>query len=477
MKTVMGIIIYCLLSSLGYAKTGGGVDVGNFSVKIPDTQLNILLPGSWKIESRNNILEASLNYKEKVIAHIYHPTSKTISNSKELIEDVNALNKNEIYHSVVVNGLNGAKYFSPEKSIQKLYLISPTHEIVYIESKSSGNRETAHQVANSVYFKYQGVEDKNAMEFTLDMNPQMNSSLFSLEGACLYKDCPYSQKVFSQFFIDPRDSKPKIKIGTSGYDSGKVIDLNLSENDFDNIFVKGEFISLPSSTIKLESVYEKFSTKAPIQDLSTAEVKKGHIYFVRTISWPKEDSLFKLVVNSVDVNNGTLNITVRKLAYIPEYLLQENIHFINEYTIKYEAVKNEGEVNLYDQRQWAGEYAPSCFNFQYGTRDNMYITHNSWDLQFTNLSHPFFFYAGSAGDHGDVIDLGMADLEQINVNSFPATSRNHSSMVEVIEGHVYLIMSYKLNSVTWAAVKVATLEPGNNRWVKLNWKKILFLSF
>ena len=479
----MRFLILIFLSLINFSYAGGGVDVGNFYHQVPGSNLNILIPKIWKINIVKDSIEAKLGNQQRVLAKLYHPHSKTILSSRELVEELNALGAKEVYQEKMVNGLSGAYYLSKDQLLQKVFVISPTHEIVTLvsETSSSSDRE-AHSIANTIYFKYQGVAAKNTKEFTVTLfgRDQSNyeSSTVSFNDGCRYDSCSNTSSTLGEVYL--RDLKMKMNIGLSGYDTGKIVDLNLNREDFKKIEIKKDYLVLPFSNVRLDQIYDKFSPHRPIANLSSSELIEGHVYLIRTISWPKEDALFKMVVNSINQSDSSISLTIKKLAYVPTKELQQNIDFMNKYTLEFEAKQTQGEVTLYDRQRWAGEYSNSVFNFKYGTRDNQFITMNSWDLLFDGGKAPHFSYAGSWSDRGDILDLGDMDLEKVDDSAFPLPLQlgGHPS-IDIIKGHTYLVMSYDLGSIgaTWSAINITEIEPAHHRWVKFKWKKILSTDF
>jgi hypothetical protein len=469
------LILMSLIITLSFSlfAQGGGVDVGNFNVvNIPNSNLELDIPVEWKQQLSGDSVTLTTSYNGLIKVKPANFAGNQLLKAEEIINYMNATTGRS-YRKLVINGLDSVEYASPNMLERDLFVISPTNKVInftgVVNIKDTKSFKTA---LRTIRFKFRGVKSlghkditKDIVVYTASGSDTNNAVVFKDE--CAGYNCGYG--VHSSLTSDDI-----LYIGTSGYSTGKVIDLGIDYKDYDKINVSGDYILFPDTKVELDKIYSKFSTQKPTENLSRIKLKEGHVYLVRTINWPEEDMLFKMRVDNL--NSGKdMTITFKRLVEVPARNLKRYVLDMNRYTEEVEAKKNSGIVTLYDRSLWAGGYAPSTFNFFYGTRDNQFITRNSWDMGFDGGSRSVFRCSNS---RCEIFSLGGVALDKIYLKDFPEPNyiglKRSRAAIEV--GNTYLIMSYEYSydydaKGVWAAFTILDQEEGLKRWVKVKWKK------
>lgn len=261
MRILILIMFICTLSFAQENFDGGGVDVGNFETEnIPGANLRLNIPPSWSHIINNNQLNLYSTENTVINASRMNFGNEQISNQNDLI---NYLKKNSTkkFDKTFISGMRSLRFESSDRLLQEIYIISPTNEIAKITAKIKlKNLEMADAVLKTIFFKFKGKAYKNSQDHVMKIIPETYDSEhieseFSFRDACYIDECD-DQPVGTQIYYGEDDDIFNLEIGLAGSDSGKIIDLGLNESDYDQIAIKGEYLTLPDTNVKLEKIYE-----------------------------------------------------------------------------------------------------------------------------------------------------------------------------------------------------------------------------
>lgn len=461
----------------------GGVDVGNMkSAIVPTTSASMSYPSNWSSASTSNVLEIKNTSGSSVQAKKSEITDLSSPNAFSLKQYLKQKYPDRDYTIVSFNGFEGVRAElsdTPTEKKSDLYIVSELKDFIHIESdlkKTDDGIIQGDQIILTVRVKYQGVAYPDAQMKTVTVgngNGQGNRRTYSFLGDCFTYEgaCNPYGGVGSSF------GGNSVSIGTAGYDHGRVVELAPeTQIPFDSIRVEGEYLVAPMSNIPISDIYTAFNPKDLQKDQGSIALKAGHVYLVRTISWPDEDLITKVRVEKID-GGSSVTLTYQKLVYVKKEDLQKQIDLINKNTIENEAPLSTGEVMLYNRSVW-NNYFYASFNFQYSTSGNMFITHNGWDLLFQTGCNgkPNFNVPHTGSGIGEVIDLGDKDLEAVSQTDFPdANNYKRDCGVDVIKGHTYAIYHYDYGdmnaSLIRGAIQVIDLDK-DAKWVRLKFKRL-----
>ncbi|MGZ3768578.1 MAG: hypothetical protein ACXVCP_02440 [Bdellovibrio sp.] len=464
------------------SQSQGGVDVGNLqSALVPSTSASMSYPNSWSSSSSSDVLTIKNKSGSVVEAKKSEINDLSSPNAVSLQQYLKQKHPDRDYKIVNFNGFEGVRAElsnTPTNKISDLYLVSELKDFIHIQSdlkKADDGISQGEQIILTVRVKYQGVPYENAQVKTVTLEARSENTsdrhAYSLLGDCY----TYSDKGCNPGGVAIAYERD-FYIGTAGYDHGRVVELGPeSQIPFDSIKVEGEYLIAPMSNIPISDIYSAFTPKDPQKDQDRISLKEGYVYLVRTISWPEEDLITKIKVKKVNGGSST-TITYQKLVAVKKNELQKQIELINKYTMENEAPLSTGEVMLYNRSVW-NNYFYASFNFQYSTSGNMFITYNNWDLLFSNgcSGKPSFDVPHTGSGIGEVVDLGVKDLNTITSSDFPDPNNyKRTCGIDVIKGHTYAVYHYDYNddaSLTYGAVQVLDLD-NSNKWVRLKFKRI-----
>ena len=466
------------------AKAQGGVDVGNMqSAIVPTTSASMSYPGNWSSSSTGDVLEIRNKSGSSVQANKSEITDLSSPNAVSLKLYLQQKYPGRQYNIVNFNGFEGVRAELTDTATSKksdLYLVSELKDFIHIQSdlkKSDEGIAQGDQIILTVRVKYRGVAYQNALVKTVTLEARGGSGqgdhyAYSFLGDCFTYDgpCNPSGGVGSSY-------EGSFRIGTAGYDHGRVVELGPEKQiSFDSIKIDGDYLVAPMSNIPISDIYTAFTPKDPQKDQGSIALKEGHVYLLRTISWPEEDLITKFRVEKVN-GGSSVTLTYQKLVYVKKDDLQKQIDLINKNTIENEAPISSGEVMLYNRSIW-DNYFYASFNFQYSTSGNMFITHNGWDLLFQNGCNgkPSFDVPHTGSGIGDVIDLGVKDVNSVAATDFPDPNGfKRNCGTDVVKGHTYAIYHYDYGdenaSLIRGAVEVLDIDK-DNKWVRLRFKRI-----
>lgn len=461
----------------GASRSEGGVDVGNMnSSLVPETNASMTYPSAWTGSITGQSLE--IKNKDSQIeaqrADIKDLASPSAISLKGYLKD--KYPKRD-YKVISVHGLEGVRADLIDRSDAKqsdIYLVSELKDFIHIRSDlngESGVRE-GEKILLTVRVKYAGIAYPNAQIKTADLKAYSRADESRMRAAySLLSDC-YSYvdsncRGVAILFGNGTGSE-SLNVGAGGYDHGRIIDLGPeSEVPFESVKVDGQYLIAPQTSIPLSDIYTAFTPKDRHREQDKIQLQKGHVYLIRTVSWPDEDLISKVRVDQVQAGVGA-TLTYQKLVYVEPQTLQTQVDQINKYTTDFEQPITDGEVTLFNRSVW-GNYFFASFNFAYSTSGNMYITRNGWDLTYDgNFSVP---YTGSA--LGQVVDLGVRDLSSIQITDAPNPNLFDSRFrVEPQPGHSYIVYHYDYDgTVTYGAIRVLEISPGKE-WARLRFRRL-----
>jgi hypothetical protein len=466
----------------------GGVDVGNLSSGIvPHTNVSMnYAKNSW-VGSANDLTLVLRNSSGSTItAKKSELTSLASPSAIGLKGFLESKYPQRSYKVISVNGLQGVRAdFVSSKSEKKsdIYLVSELQDFVHVEAdlKSSGDGIAAGDlVISTARVKYLGEAVQNAPIKTVTLNA------YSRAGMDLDKRAAYSFKGDCYSYVDQgcngvsilfgNGEKSEITVGNAGYQHGRIIDLGDERMaPFASVVVNGEYLIAPEAKIPLADIYTVFTPKNLQSERDRQALEAGHVYLIRTLSWPDEDIITKVKVESL-VEGRSVTLTYQKLTTVRPQILQKQVDEINRYTIENEKPLSEGEVVLYN-RSISNSYFFAAFNFEYSTTGNMYITRNDWDLLFQNGGdgRPTLLVPHTGSAIGGVVDFGTKSLQSLSRADFPDSNTYvRDNRPAVIRGNVYGIYHRVYNEkigTVYGAVQVLDLAPDNS-WVRLKFKRI-----
>ena len=470
------------------AQGGGGVDVGNLtSAAVPNTNASVSFPSSWVAEQSEAVLVLKNTSGSKIQAQkseITDLVSPTASSLKQYLE---AKYPDRRYELITVNGLSGVRAELSQSATEKksdLFLVSETSDFIHIQSSLKEENKgitTGDEIIASVRVKYRGeaILDSVPKTITLqkyrsDSNGNQTPSTYSFNKECYTR---FDKSCFGTDVAYGYNNKDSLRIGLAGYDSGRIIDLG-SENEipFDSIKIDKDYLVAPATKISIADIYTAFTPKDQHAEKDEANLQKGHVYLIRTISWPSEDVIVKVKVDEL-VSGTSVTLTYQKLIFVQPKVLQQQVEQMNTNTIQNEQPISEGEVTLYSRATY-NNYFYASFNFEYSTSGNMFITRNSWDIHFSSSEHgtPFLTAGGSGGEVTLLTDFGAKPLSAIQKSDFPDANlyKTYRGLQNVKKGNVYGVLHHRFNDkigVIYAAVQVLDIAPDAS-WVRLKFRRI-----
>jgi len=466
------------------SKAQGGVDVGNLqSTDVPATSAWMSYPSNWNSSKTGTELKlqnssgSSVRAERAQIPDLASPTAISLQRYLQ------SKHPTRQYKIINLNGLEGVRadlLNNADRRQSDLYLVSELRDFIHIESdllQTSGGIAQGEAILLTVRIRYAGVPYPSHAPKTVTIGQieqqDTETSVYSLQDDCFSysSDCQTRQGVGIGFY------EKELNIGLAGYDTGRVVELGTQlQVPFEAIRVEGEFLVAPASTTPLSDIYTMFTPRNPQKDQSRLELKEGSVYLIRTISWPDEDMITKVRVDKLTAHSATL--TYQKLVQVTTTTLQKQVDQLNQYTLEFEKPRERGEVTLFSRSHWdSSPYA--SFNFEYSTSGNMHITHNSWDLMFENGDDgkPTLSSSYSGSGLGQVIDMGVMDLNAVKLSHFPDPNgfSRDTDGAQARLGHTYLVYTYDYssdqNSAVFGAVQVLSLDP-QGKWVQLRFRRL-----
>jgi len=113
-------------------------------------------------------------------------------------------------------------------------------------------------------------------------------------------------------------------------------------------------------------------------------------------------------------------------------------------------------------------YVVSTFSFEFGTRDDVQLVRNDWDLAFGNGENTFDVRM-VVDDRSRIFDLGAVDLGTAPLPD-AAVKPDDGKPVEAVKGHVYLVHTVDFDTDLWTRFRVLEIEP--MKWVTFEWQSL-----
>lgn len=455
------------------AHAKGGVDVGNMKTGlIPDTHVVLNFPSTWNAQNRQGSLALANSSGSSVTASLSDIKDIASPSAPGLQAYLNAKFPSRHYDVVSVNGLDGVRADLVDTKLAKtsdVYLISELKDFVHIETHLQANDNGIVQgdlIVLSARVKYQGLAFTNQSPRTIELQ---SGSDYSFKGDC-YSNSAQEPVCRDIWGVGAFMRGNSMWLGTAGADTGRIVDLGSIA--LDSVNVSGDSLVAPTTTVALADIYTMFTPKNQKPDQDHLELVAGHTYLVRTISWPDEDIVTKMHVDSI---GATIKLSYEKLVYVPEAQLKSQIEAINEYTKKYEQPLVTGEAVLYD-REATNNYFYASFNFEYSTSGNPYIVYNGWDLMYETRGGPELVANRTGSGVANYIDLGTKDLAAVADGDFTDPNHPINQYWTPVVGHTYAIDHYEYsdtnNSHVRGAIQILEIGP-SAKWIRFKFRRML----
>ena len=465
----------------------GGVDVGNMTQRaIPHTNATMSFPSTWKDSSTTEALilknssGSEITAKKSAIKDLVSPTAITL---QKYLQDKFPGRE---YKIIEINGLTGVRAeLKTEKDSKQseIYLLSELKDFIHIETNlytANDGVAVGERIVLTAAIKYRGNAYENSKEKTIKLNAYAYQGQLNKDAAYSFLDDCYSYvdsscRGVSVLFGNGGGSY--FSVGNAGYDAGRIVDLGKVEDvPFDSIKIEGEYLIAPVTKIPLTDIYTVFTPHDQNKEVDYISLQEGHVYLIRTISWPEEDVITKVVVEKLVLNKLVI-LKYQKLTYVDAKILQKQVDEINKYTIENEQPLNEGEMTLYNG-SISGNYPYSSFNFEYSTTGNMFITRNSWDISFgytwDGKQSPALSVPHTGGALGMVFELGDIDIKSVDRSLFPDPNNFVRKPTAIQAGKTYGIYHHRYNDeigAIYGAVKVLEISP-DFKWVRLKFRRV-----
>lgn len=458
------------------AQAQGGVDVGNMtSAAVPQTNALMMYPKTWESEINATelvIKNESLSVIQANRAEISDLTSPNATALKKYLE---SKYPDRNYEPIEINGLSGVRadiIKTEEEKQSDIYLVSELKDFIHIQShlkKADSGFENGENIISTVRIKYRGIPVENSQTTTVTLKSRETYSFLDECFIAKVRNC-HGVGVYFNY-----SNGTDLLVGTAGYDHGRIVELG--QISLDSILIDGEYLVAPQTKISIADIYTTFTPKDQKAELSRLNLKEGYVYLIRTVSWPEEDMIIKVKVESLTPNES-VTLTYEKLIYVKPEALKEQVALINKNTLENEKPLNEGEVVLHNRAIWDNYYFAS-FNFEYSTSGNMYITRNSWDILFTKGcdGKPVLSVPHTGGEIGAIVDFGTRELSDLKKEDFPDPNlytRGCGSSLEI--GKTYGIYHHKYSDLNeagaiYGAVKVLDMAKDQS-WLRLKFRRI-----
>lgn len=469
------------------AQSQGGVDVGNMtSAMVPQTNASLTYPQSWSASLNSKSLSLQNSGGSKIQAEKAKLIDLVSPNSTSLQQYLKNKYPDRNYTPFEVNGLKGVRADIVNSSTEKqsdIYLVSEVNDFIHIQSslkKENNGISSGEQIILTARVKYKGEAFANSETKTITLNA------YSTGGQQLDKKAAYSFKDDCYSYVDTgcrgvsvifgNGGGAHFSVGAAGYDHGRIVDLGSeAEIPFESIKIDGEYLIAPLTKISIADIYTAFTPKEQHAELDYIDLKEGHIYLIRTIRWPDEDMITKLKVESLTIDKS-VTLDYQKMIYVKPEQLQKQVEEMNKFTLENEKPISEGEVTLHNQSIW-GNYFYASFNFENSTSGNMFITYNSWDINFSNgcRGKPVLTVPQSGNGIGKVFDFGSIKIDAIQKSDFPDPNLYvYDCGQEIEKGKVYGIYHHDYDEnigAIYGAIQVLDIA-SDNSWVRLKFKRI-----
>lgn len=473
-------------SNTGPTKSNGGVDVGNLTTYlVPTTQVALNAGSDWVQSTDPAKLDlkakdsSSIKGEVKQIANLVSPNLQSLklhlaeTHQGQKIEQ-RSMNGTPALEIKRQNDENGLK--------SEIYLINEGRNVVVITADlKKDSLVSGKEVLASTRILYQGEPIPGQQSRTVTLYNRKNDMNGKNYAYALGGDCfPFADNGCNGFValgFQGYWKKLWLDVGLGGYDDGLIVDLGSeSETPFNSIRVEAPFLIAKGENVPLSKIYSLFTPKTLTPQTNRINPIEGHVYLVRTISWPDEDMISKIKVNKID--SDTITITYERLLQIPKKVLQARVDAAIKYTKEFEMPKDRGEVVLYSRTAF-GAYSYSAFNFEFSTSGNHWITRNSWHVMFDRGGDgkPGLSSSNSGSGLSRIHSLPSSkDFNSITRTDFPnpnTSTERHGLPITI--GGIYLIDAYEYNlenNHVMGAIKVLDIDK-DNKWVRVEFRRIL----
>ena len=465
------------------ADGGGGVDVGSHKVEIPGSMAQVTVPGKWVTKVDGDILKivspvgvqvhlmkvtggspwgVHFDSLPSVLRH-QHPGWRLAQFSSGGMRGVrvDAPSEGRPQESVRSDDLQEPQLrsrivlMSEQGALIKVDVSEPRSTL---KSVATDLKEVP-QILSSVRIPYGGVPLTNQISRIVEIfdharNENIDRSYYSFSGHCFYSFRDKSPKANTC----SADSERKVSsifqgshfnVGTAGYDRGHIVDLGPNENGlmgkvYESVLVHDGKIKVLGKQVPVENIYKLFETEDPSPETTRLTLKEGHVYLIRTISWPDEDAIFKVHVQKINQTQSIV-LTYEPLVSVDRSILQKWVDEMNRYTSLIEAPRTQGHVTLYN-RAFYNSYPHAGFNIEFSSSGNHFYTNNHFDVLFEGDR---LLVQLGALDRSIILDLGDRDLNSVSSQeledlnplrrSKPWNWKRSSRQASVVVGHTYFI--------------------------------------
>ncbi|MBN1946776.1 MAG: hypothetical protein JW797_13960 [Bradymonadales bacterium] len=255
-------------------------------------------------------------------------------------------------------------------------------------------------------------------------------------------------------------------VGLAGADTGHFIDLG-DEIPFDQITwdsITEDDLGLTEADV--DALLYHYSQRTPQVIRDQMPLAGNHRYLLRV--WHGEYEVFlKLLVT--DYQPGV------QATFQWEVLHERSIEELcGRYADAYgywlinEKGRDEGSVTLYDRSTW-GDYVKATLNAQQATRDNVFMTLNTWDVIFEGTLQGFDWRdSDEVASNETIADMGAVELETVGRDD--ADSLDFENEVVPQVGHTYYIRSHVYGRDAELALTVTDYQQGD--LVTFEWREL-----
>jgi len=129
-------------------------------------------------------------------------------------------------------------------------------------------------------------------------------------------------------------------------------------------------------------------------------------------------------------------------------------------------------VVLYPRTWPKGDYVRATYSFWHGTRDDVKLTRNNWDLQIAEDSRGRSSLRVNmvTDDRSGIVDLGEQDLAKVSTSTRSLAKHRLGDNLPVVKGHAYLIHTKDTDTNFWTLIKIVDVRP--DRSVQLIWRVV-----
>lgn len=285
-------------------KAQGGVDVGNMSSSVPQTNAYFELIGNWKSKIEGNLLILENASFSKIEAQKVNLDGLSSLTTEDLIAHLKVKYPDREYKPIKLNELAGVRAEltnTNQTRSSDIYLIAEGKDLIHVATdlKDTDDGFTeGEKIISTVRVKFKGVAFKNSSAITVNFNHQKENKLYkySVTHAC------WSSEVCSGSMIEVKDYSLSV--------SGNIVELGY-ENDipFDSIQVDSEFLIAPNSKFPISDIY------ADDRGQSSLRMKEGFIYLIRIDDGPEAGLIIKFVFYG-DILLENMEFTFQKLVAV-----------------------------------------------------------------------------------------------------------------------------------------------------------------